>query len=174
MMLFPLALLVPAVTVGSGVAFLLLRLRFLRPASVAFVDVESAELWRELRGQRLCLLLTSSLADARHDLLRGRLAAAFPKTRFAVVHFGRDKDFATPMVWVNRSDYGYTVEVGYERCLAAVMMRLLTDLDPVVALTIGDVRPDPPAQLWSRFLLTLDGPPWFVLCSVMRATTHEY
>jgi hypothetical protein len=170
----PLVLVAPAVTVGSGLVLLLLRFRFLRPAAVAFADGESAELWEELQGQRVCLLLTNCLAAARHDLLGGRGAAGFPNRRFAVVHFGRDKTAATPIIWVNRCDYGYTMEIGYARCLAAVMLRLLIDLDPAVALTTGDARPDPPAQLWPRLLWTLDGPPWFVVCSLMRTTTHGY
>lgn len=144
-----------------------LRFRYLRPASLAFSDSRSAELWHELRGQRPLLVFTDSLllAGMRHLTdRRETLQADAPRV---FIHFGQDKRAVVPTVCVYEEGCGYLMEVAYKHQLARVLPSVLAGLRPLCAISMGKQRPDHSAVLWLRLLWKLDGPPWFVLCSVM-------
>jgi hypothetical protein len=83
------------------------------------------------------------------------------------IHFGSDKRAFVPTVCVFEAGRGYLMEVAYKDHLARVLLAVLAGLRPLCAITMGRQRPAHPAMLWLKLLWKLEGPPWFVLCSVM-------
>jgi hypothetical protein len=153
----------------AAVAFaaVTLRFRYLRPASLAFVDSRSAELWHELRRRRPLLVFTDSLLLAGIQHLSDRRETLQADAPRVFVHFGSAKRTVVPTVCVYEEGCAYLMEVAYKDQLATVLLAVLAGLRPLCAITMGRQRPAHPAVLWLQLLWELDGPPWFVLCSVM-------
>lgn len=162
----------------AAVAFAAISLRFrhLRPAPLAFADSRPAELCHELTGRRPLLVLTESplfagiqdVSDGRETLQTDapRVSIHFGSDKRAVV-LGSDKRAVVPTVCLYEAGCGYLMEVAYKDQLARVWLAVLAGLRPVCAIALGRQRPVHPALLWLHLLWKLDGPPWFVLCSVM-------
>jgi hypothetical protein len=122
-------------------------------------------LFRALRQRRPLLVLTDLLIRAAQGgLPAGRKA----DSARVFVHFGRDDRAGVPVVYVYETGQAYLMEIAYKDRLARVMLAVLAELQPLCAITIGPLKPVHPNLLWPRLLCTLDGPPWFVLCSLMR------
>ncbi|MGH9627987.1 MAG: hypothetical protein ACRD7E_06560 [Bryobacteraceae bacterium] len=162
--LWSLAVIVPGIAL---LAVLWLRFAHLRPSAVAFADSRSAELWRELAQSLPLLVLTESLTRAmRENLSPGRktLKADAPRV---VVHFSCDSHATVPVIWLLEAGPGFLMEVAYKDKLAKVILAVIADLRPICAISVGRQKPAHPTTLWPRLLFKLDGPPWFVLCSLL-------
>ena len=153
----------------SSIACALWRFGRLRASAVAFADCRSSELWRDLAQRQPLLVVTEALnCGARDRPWSGRETLKADASR-VFVHFGYDARATVPVIWLHEAGPVFLMEVAYSDKLAAVILAVIAGLRPVCAICIGHPRPAHPSALWPRLICKLDGPPWFVLCCVMRS-----
>ena len=166
------AIVVVLILIALGVAFsafaLWLRFMHLRPSVVSFADSGSAELWHKLaKGQPVLVFPDSPIVAAREQLSKCRetLKADAPRV-FA--HFFCDERTTIPVIRLHEAGPGYLMEVAYKGKLAKVILAVLGGLRPLCAISVGHRQPGDAWTMWLLLICRLDGPPWFVLCSLMR------
>jgi hypothetical protein len=170
-MMFAIAVLLTLAASIVLLLFLLWRLRRLRPATLAFADAGSVQLWQWLQLHQALIILTDSLVEARARYLQGEGEVWLENGPRVFVQFVQDETNGDPVVRLGSCGPGYVMEVAYGGRLAPVMLAVINGLRPICALSISPEKQEPSRVLWARLLWSLDGPCWFVLRTLvsMRA-----